>query len=130
MTGDLNVWSGSTAAALPCERGSASPQKADHRASQIDRRWRASSGLRYSAPSFPSSASQRRQPAFEDTDDLAANIGRRDGSSIHKSTPTADFILGADDHLIGIAIHSDEALGLLDLPHKIIDGLGALSIDG
>jgi len=38
--------------------------------------------------------------------------------------------LGADDHLIGIAIHSDEALGLLDLPHKIIDGLGVLSIDG
>jgi len=38
--------------------------------------------------------------------------------------------LGADDHLIGIAIHSGEALGLLDLPHKIIDGLGVLSIDG
>jgi hypothetical protein len=70
------------------------------------------------------------RPEFEDTDDLAANIGRRDGSSIHESTPTVDFILGADDHLIGIAIHSDEALGLLDLPHKIIDGLGVLSIDG
>src|SRR6516164_782951 len=41
MTGDLNVWSGSTAAVLPCERASASPQRADHRASQIDRRWRA-----------------------------------------------------------------------------------------
>ena len=41
MTGDLNVWSGSMAAVLPCERASASPQKADHRASQIDRRWRA-----------------------------------------------------------------------------------------
>ena len=26
--------------------------------------------------------------------------------------------------------HSDEAFGLLDLPHKIIDGLGVLSIDG
>jgi len=38
--------------------------------------------------------------------------------------------LGADDHLIDIALYSDEALGLLDLPHKIIDGLGALSIDG
>ena len=56
-------------------------------------------------------------------------IGRRDGSSIHEPTPTADFILGPD-HLIGIAIHSDEALGLLDLPHKIIDGFGVLSIDG
>ena len=58
------------------------------------------------------------------------NIGRHDCSSIHESTPTVDFILGADDHLIGIAMHSDEALGLLDLPHKIIDGLGGLCIDG
>ena len=70
------------------------------------------------------------EPAFEDTDDLAANIGRRDGSSIHEPTPIVDFILGADDHLFGIAIHSDDALGLLNLPHKIIDGLGVLSIDG
>jgi len=38
--------------------------------------------------------------------------------------------LSADDHLIGIGIHSDEARGLLDVPHKIIDGRGALSIDG
>ena len=89
---------------------------------------RASSGLRYSK--LAELRSHRCQPAFEDADDLAANIGRRDGSSTHEPTPTVDFILGADDHLIGIAIHSDEALGLLDLPHKIIDGLGALSIDG
>ena len=79
---------------------------------------------------LPELRSHRRQPAFEDTDDLAANIGRRDGSSIHEPTPTVDFILGADDHLIDIALYSDEALGLLDLPHKIIDGLGALSVDG
>jgi hypothetical protein len=49
----------------------------------------------------------------------ARNIGRRDGSSIHESTPTVDFILDTDDYLIGIAILSDEALGLLDLAHNI-----------
>jgi hypothetical protein len=38
--------------------------------------------------------------------------------------------LGADDHLIGIAIHGDEALRLLDLLHQIIDGHGFVSIGG
>src|SRR5207245_1639821 len=44
--------------------------------------------------------------------------------------PTIDFILGADDHLFGIAIHGDEALGLLDLLHQIRDGHGLVSIGG
>ena len=88
-----------------------------------------SSGLRYSAPRFPSSAliaASRRSRIPT----IWPPISAADGSSIHESTPTVDFILGADDHLIGIAIHSDAALGLLDLQHKIIDGLGVLSIDG
>src|SRR6202011_3387276 len=66
----------------------------------------------------------RRKPTLEDIDDLAANLGRREGGSVYESTPTIDFVLGADDHLIGIAIHGDEALGLLDLLHQIIDGHG------
>jgi len=52
---------------------------------------RASSGLRYSK--LAELRSHRCQPAFEDADDLAANIGRRDGSSIHEPTPTVDSIL-------------------------------------
>jgi hypothetical protein len=35
--------------------------------------------------------------------------------------------LHADDHLIGIAIHGDEAFGLFDLLHQIIDGHGLVS---
>jgi hypothetical protein len=72
----------------------------------------------------------RRKPALEDTDDPIANLGRREGGSVYKPTPTIDFVLRADDHLIGIAIHSDEALGFLDLLHQIIDGHGLVSIDG
>jgi hypothetical protein len=49
------------------------------------------------------------------SDDLVAELGRRKGDSVYKPTPTIDFILGTDDHLIGIAIHGDEALGLLYL---------------
>jgi hypothetical protein len=64
----------------------------------------------------------RRKPTLEDIDDLAANLGRREGGSVYK--PTIDFVLGADDHLIGIAIHGDEALGLLDLLHQIRNGHG------
>jgi hypothetical protein len=48
-----------------------------------------------------------RKPTLEDIDDLVANLGRREGGSVYKPTPTIDFILGADDHLIGIAIHGD-----------------------
>jgi hypothetical protein len=60
----------------------------------------------------------------------SANLGRREGGSVYEATPTIDFILGADDHLIGIAIHGDKALGLLDLLHQIIDGHGLVSIGG
>jgi hypothetical protein len=66
----------------------------------------------------------RRKPTLEDIDDLAANLGRREGGSVYEPTPTIDFVLGADDHLIGIAIHGDEALGLLDLLHQIRNGHG------
>jgi hypothetical protein len=55
----------------------------------------------------------RRQPALQDPADLVANLGRREDGSVYQPTPTIDFILCADDHLIGIAIHGDEALGLL-----------------
>jgi hypothetical protein len=71
-----------------------------------------------------------RKPALEDGDDPVANLGRCEGDSVYESTPTIDFILGTDDHFIGIAIHSDEALGFLDLLHQIIDGHGLASIDG
>jgi hypothetical protein len=72
----------------------------------------------------------RRKPALEDTDDLVTNLGGRQGGSVYEPAPTIDFLLPADDHLIGIAIHSDEALGLLDLLHQIIDGRGLVFIDG
>jgi hypothetical protein len=71
-----------------------------------------------------------RKPTLENADDPVANLGRREGGSVYESTPTIEFILGTDDHLIGIAIHSDEALGLLDLLHQIIDGHRLVSIGG
>jgi hypothetical protein len=65
-----------------------------------------------------------RKSTLEDVDDLAADLGSRERGSIYETTPTIDFILGADDHLIRIAIHGDEALCLLDLLHQIIDSHG------
>src|SRR5215467_1742836 len=64
----------------------------------------------------------RHKPALEDIDDLVANLGRREGSSVYQPTPTIDLILSADDNFIGVAIHGDEALGFLNLLHQIIDG--------
>jgi hypothetical protein len=72
----------------------------------------------------------RRKPALEDADDTVANLGRRERGSVYESTPTIDLIFGADDHLIGIAIHSDEPLGLLDLLRQVIDGHGFVSTGG
>jgi hypothetical protein len=72
--------------------------------------------------------SHRRKPALENRDDVVADLGRREGDSVYKPTPTIDFIFGADDHLIGIAIHGDETLSLLDLLQQIIDGHGLVSI--
>src|ERR1700730_12283290 len=72
--------------------------------------------------------SHRHKPALEDADDMVANLGRREGYSVYESTPTIDFILGTDDQLIGIAIYSDEALGLLDLFLQIIDRHGLPSM--
>jgi len=58
-----------------------------------------------------------RKSALENANDLVANLGRRESGSVYDTTPSIDLIFGADDHLIGIAIHGDEALRLLDLPH-------------
>jgi hypothetical protein len=59
---------------------------------------------------IPELCPHRRKPALEDSDDLVADLGRGEGGSVYKPTPTIDFILGTDDHLIGIAIHGDEAV--------------------
>jgi hypothetical protein len=71
-----------------------------------------------------------RKSALEDADDPIANLGGRESGSVYEPTPTIDLILGTDDHLVGIAIHSDEALGLLDLLHEVIDGHGFVSTGG
>ena len=64
--------------------------------------------------------------ATEDTDDLTADLGRREGGSVYKPTPTVDLILRADDDFFGIAIHGDKALGLnlRGLLPQIVDGHG------
>ena len=62
--------------------------------------------------------------------DLIADLSLREGNPVYKPTPTIDLIFGADDHLIGIAIHGDEALRLLDLLHQISDGHALVSIGG
>jgi hypothetical protein len=72
----------------------------------------------------------RRKSALENIDNLIANLGRREGGSVYEPTPAIDLIFGADDHLIGIAIHVDEALGLFDQLHQIIDGHDLVSIVG
>ena len=71
-----------------------------------------------------------RKPALEDADDPVANLGRRERRSVYESAPTINLILRTDDNLIGIAIHSDEALGFLDLLRQVIDGYGLVSIGG
>src|SRR5215470_4657282 len=45
----------------------------------------------------------RRKPALEDTHDLTADLGCREGGSVYKPTPAIDLILRADDDFIGIA---------------------------
>ena len=62
--------------------------------------------------------------------DSVASLGLGESGSVYEPTPGIDFILGADDHFIGIAIHGDETLSLLDLPHQIIGGHGLVSIGG
>ena len=69
--------------------------------------------------------SQRRKSALEDIDYKIADLGRPEGGSVDKSTPTIDWILGADNHLVGIAIYSDEALGFLNLLQQVIDAHGS-----
>jgi hypothetical protein len=69
----------------------------------------------------------RHKPALEDTDDLTADLGRREGGSVYKPTPTIDLILRADGDFIGIAIHGgDKALGFLNLLHQFVDCHGAI----
>ena len=41
---------------------------------------------------------------------MVANLSRREGGTVYEATPAIDFVLGADNHLIGVAIHGDEAL--------------------
>ena len=48
-----------------------------------------------------------RKPALEDADDPIANLIGRESGSVYEPTPTIDLILGTDDHLVGIAIHSE-----------------------
>src|SRR5215472_6419030 len=64
-----------------------------------------------SGTEFLELCSQHRKPALEDIDNKIADLGRPEGGSVYKPAPTIDWILGADDHLAGIAIHCDEALG-------------------
>jgi hypothetical protein len=70
-----------------------------------------------------------RKSAFENAD-LVANLGRGESGSVYESTSAIDFVLGADDHFIRIAIHGDEALSLLDRSHQIIGGHGLVSVGG
>jgi hypothetical protein len=91
---------------------------------------RSSASPWYSARGFRSSARIAASRRSRILTDLVADLGRREGGSVYKPTPTIDFILGTDDHLIGIAIHGDEALGLLDLLHQISDGHDLVSIGG
>jgi hypothetical protein len=39
----------------------------------------------------------RRKPALEDTNDLTADLGRREGGSVYKPTPAIDLILRPDE---------------------------------
>jgi hypothetical protein len=64
------------------------------------------------------------KPVLEDIDDRVADLGRRKGGSVYEPTPTIDFIFGADDHFIGVAIHPDKALGFLNPSHQIVDAHG------
>src|SRR5215468_1415434 len=70
----------------------------------------------------------RREPPFEDTDDLIADLGGREDGSVYQPTPTINLILGTDDYFTSIAIHADEALSFLNLLHQILDGHGQVSI--
>ena len=78
-----------------------------------------------SGAEFLELCSQRRKSALEDIDYKIADLGRPEGGSVDKSTPTIDWILGADNHLVGIAIYSDEALGFLNLLQQVIDAHGS-----
>jgi hypothetical protein len=78
-----------------------------------------------SGAEFLELCSQLRKSALEDIDYKIADLGRPEGGSVDKSTPTIDWILGADDHLVGIAICDDEALGFLNLLQQIIDAQGS-----
>jgi len=64
------------------------------------------------------------KPVLEDIDDRFADLGRRKGGSVYEPTPTIDFIFGADDHFIGVAIHPNKALGFLNPSHQIVDAHG------
>ena len=61
---------------------------------------------------LPELCPQRGEPLLERGNDVIADLGLREGDPVYKPTPTIDLIFGANDNLIGIAIHGDEALRL------------------
>ncbi|MGA9315141.1 MAG: hypothetical protein WBV77_10985, partial [Solirubrobacteraceae bacterium] len=71
---------------------------------------------------FPELFLQRGEPLLERGYNMIADLSRRKGDPVYKPSPAIDLIFGADDHLIGIAIHDDKALRILDLLRQISDG--------
>jgi hypothetical protein len=66
----------------------------------------------------------RGEPLLERGDDVSADLVRSEGDLVYEPTPAVDLIFSADDRFISVAIHGEEALGLLDLPRQIIDVRG------
>ena len=79
---------------------------------------------------LPELCPQRGEPLLERGNDVIADLGLREGDPVYKPTPTIDLIFGANDNLIGIAIHGDEALRLFDLLLQISDSHALVSICG
>jgi hypothetical protein len=84
--------------------------------------------MRLSGAEFLQLCSEHREPALEDFNNLIADLGRGEGDSVNKPTPAIDWILGADDDFIGIAIYRDQSLSFLNLLQQVIDshGLGSM----
>src|SRR5260370_39288589 len=64
------------------------------------------------------------KPGLEDIDDRFADLGRRKGGSASEPKPTIDFIFGADDHFVGIAMHPAETPRSLDSAQQSGDDHG------
>jgi hypothetical protein len=84
----------------------------------------------------------RRDPSFRNSAPIAASRRPRMRTiwspisaaarvvRVYEAEPTIDFHLESRRSLIGIAVHRDEALRLLDLSHQIIGGHGLVSVGG